>query len=118
MSAETDAVYAERDQCVALIAKMALALGYPVVRARKEIEGWDPEWLGCVYIQLPTGQVSWHFHDREAHWFDGLPVGPVKWDGHDTPEKYRRVNACQPTPPSIKVRQVERVPFFIEEESR
>lgn len=38
----------------------------------------EPMWP-VVYIELPTGQVSWHLpgHDR-------------KWDGHDTVEKYRR----------------------------
>ena len=41
----------------------------------------DPEWP-VVYIELPTGQVSWH-----------LPQHPQPWDGHDTPEKYRRCRA-------------------------
>lgn len=38
----------------------------------------EPGWP-VVYIQLPTGQVSWH-----------VPEYEVPWDGHDTPEKYRR----------------------------
>jgi hypothetical protein len=40
-----------------------------------------PEWP-VVYIELPTGQVSWH-----------MPQHPVPWDGHDTAEKYRRCRA-------------------------
>ena len=39
----------------------------------------EPEWP-VVYIELPTGQVSWH-----------MPQHPVPWDGHDTEEKYRRI---------------------------
>jgi hypothetical protein len=34
-----------------------------------------------VYIELPTGQVSWH-----------MPQHVVDWDGHSTEEKYRRTN--------------------------
>lgn len=87
-----DGAYFERNQCVALIARMALELGHGVAVTKTAIEGWSEDWHGCVYIELPTGQVSWHFHDSEAYLFDGLPSVPAVWDGHDTPEKYRRVN--------------------------
>jgi hypothetical protein len=72
---------------------MALTAGYRAGRKRTAIEGWSPEWHGCVYIDLPTGQVSWHFHDDQAHLFAFLPPYEGEWDGHDTPEKYRRVLA-------------------------
>ncbi len=39
----------------------------------------EPEWP-VVYIELPTGQVTWH-----------MPQHSHEWDGHDTQEKYRRV---------------------------
>jgi hypothetical protein len=42
------------------------------------IDPGEPEWP-VAYIELPTGQVSWH-----------LPRHPIGWDGHETPEKYRR----------------------------
>jgi hypothetical protein len=58
------------------------------------IPEWSDDWHGCVYITLPTGQVSWHFHDSQAHLFAGLQTGTETWDGHDTPEKYRRVAAA------------------------
>ena len=35
-----------------------------------------------VYLELPTGQVSWH-----------LPAHPEQWDGHDTATKYDRIAA-------------------------
>lgn len=79
---------------VALVARMAVAMGLPVAVTKTAIEGWSEDWHGCIYIGLPTGQVSWHFHDSQAHLFDGLPQRAEAWDGHDTPEKYRRVDAA------------------------
>ncbi len=94
-----DAAYLERNQCVALIARMAVAMGLPVAVTKTAIEGWSEDWHGCIFIGLPTGQVSWHFHDSQAHLFEGLPHREQAWDGHDTPEKYRRVaEAFRPVP--------------------
>lgn len=81
-----DAAYAERNCLVALLARL-----YPSGIKRTAIEGWDPEWHGCVYIDLPTGQASWHYHDSETDLFDDLPPYHGEWDGHSTEEKYRRV---------------------------
>lgn len=92
LEARKDAAYFERNQCVALIARMALALGHDVAVTKTAIDGWSEDWHGCIYIELPTGQVSWNFHDSQAYLFEGLPSVPAVWDGHDTPEKYRRVN--------------------------
>lgn len=83
-----DAAYYERNQVVAALAKC-----FPSGTARTAIEGWSDDWHGCVYIDLPTGQVSWHFHDSQAHLFADLPPYAGAWDGHDTPEKYRRLAA-------------------------
>lgn len=89
-----DGAYEERNMCIAFIARTARELGYPVGRARTAIEGWSEDWHGIVYIDLPTGQVSWHYHDSHAWMFARLPEYIGKWDGHDTPEKYRRLLAC------------------------
>ncbi len=83
-----DGAYLERNQVVA-----ALARCFPSGIARTAIEGWHEEWHGCVYIDLPTGQVSWHYHDSHAHLFAGLPPYQGTWDGHSTEEKYRRLAA-------------------------
>lgn len=91
---QKDAAYDERDRCVALIAFMALQLGYRVGLARHEGPDWDDDWRNIVFIDLPTGQVSWHYHDSERHLFETLPPYPGEWDGHTTPEKYARVNAA------------------------
>lgn len=90
--AAKDGAYTERNQCVALIARMALSAAMKAGIAKTAIEGWSEDWHSCVYIDLPTGQVSWHYHDSHAWMFAGLPAYQGKWDGHDTPEKYRRVN--------------------------
>jgi len=91
MTARKDGAYLERNRCVALIARMALASGWRAGIARTAIDGWSDDWHGCVYVDLPTGQVSWHYHDSQAHLFADLPAYTGAWDGHDTPEKYRRV---------------------------
>lgn len=93
MEARKDAAYLERNQCVALIARMALALGYHAGLKRTNIEGWSEDWHGCVYIDLPNGQASWHYHDSHAHLFEGLPAYEGSWDGHTTEQKYERLAA-------------------------
>ena len=90
MEARKDAAYLERNQVVA-----ALAKAFPSGVARTAIEGWSEDWHGCVYIDLPTGQASWHFHDSQAYLFDGLPPYTKPWDGHSTEEKYRRLAALK-----------------------
>lgn len=87
MEARKDAAYLERNQVVAALAKC-----FPSGTAKTAIEGWSEDWHGCVYIDLPTGQASWHFHDSHAYLFADLPAYKGKWDGHTTEEKYRRVS--------------------------
>lgn len=85
--AAIDAVYLERNRLVALLAGI-----FPSRRCRTAIEGWDPAWHNVVYVQLPTGQASWHYHDREAGIFEHVQKGDVEWDGHTTEQKYRRID--------------------------
>lgn len=86
MSTQLDEAYFERNQLVALLARL-----FPSGIKKTTIEGWDPEWHNCVYIDLPTGQASWHYHDRETNLFCGLPPYEGEWDGHTTEEKYERI---------------------------
>lgn len=73
-----DEDYSLRYYLVFMALAVACDIGYPVgVR----IDPDSPLWP-VVYIELPTGQVSWH-----------MPQHPVSWDGHDTAEKYRRCRA-------------------------
>lgn len=90
MEKTIDEVYKERNICVAALAVMALKLGLKVGIKKTEIEGWDPCWLNCVYIEIPYhGQVSWHYHDRETILFNGLPEFVDEYDGHTTEDKYK-----------------------------
>ena len=81
-----DAAYNERNRVVALLASL-----FPSGLKKTEIPGWDAAWHGCVYVDLPTGQASWHYHDRDAQLFSHLPAYDGEWDGHTTSEKYERV---------------------------
>lgn len=57
---------------------LAFGLGY---QAGIAIDPAQPDWP-VVFIELPTGQVSWH-----------MPAHPVPFDGHTTEEKYARCRA-------------------------
>jgi hypothetical protein len=71
-----DLDYAHRYGLVLKALHYAHELGIPAgIRIDKD----EPEWP-VVYIELPTGQVSWH-----------MPQHVVDWDGHDGEEKYKRV---------------------------
>lgn len=89
MEASKDAAYLERNMVVAALAKC-----FPSGVTKTAIEGWCEDWHGCVYIDLPTGQASWHFHDSHASLFAGIPNFYSRgWDGHTTEEKYARLAA-------------------------
>jgi hypothetical protein len=88
---ERDVAYAERNRMAAALARIAIAAGGNAGVKKTEIEGWDPAWQNCVFIDTPNGQLSWHYHDSEADVFAGLPPYKGVWDGHSTPEKYERL---------------------------
>lgn len=82
--AARDGAYRERAHLVAL-----LAAQYPA-EFREDPE--DDEW-SIVYIDLPTGQASWHIHPRDVDLFPHVKFGTAaEWDGHSTEEKYRRID--------------------------
>lgn len=86
-----DAAYWERNQLVSALTKL-----FPSCLGKHEEsdESWDREWMNIVYIQLPTGQVSWHIHDSDLENFSHLRTDlDEKWDGHSTDEKYNRLRA-------------------------
>lgn len=94
-------VYTERNRCVALAARMALLLGCPAGVGRPDDANED--WAECLYIDLPTGQVSWHFHRCERSLFDDLPDYSAPWDGHSTEQKYHRVARAFPAERVVNV---------------
>ena len=98
MIVKKNAVYRERDACVAAMAKLALKLGYTCGLGKhpESDETWDRDWMNIVYIEVPhpsgkPAQLSWHIHDDELPMFSFLPVYDEKWDGHTTEEKYQHL---------------------------
>ena len=77
-----DDAYYDRNLCVQAMLKMAQKLGF--ITGLKE----DPEWP-ILYIDLPTGQVSWHIPKQEI--LTDFPEYNEKWDGHNLQEKRRRL---------------------------
>jgi len=90
---ECEQGYFERNAVVAALARL-----FPSGLARTDIPGWEPEWHGCVYIDLPTGQVSFHYHDRDGHLFKGLPPYNKPWDGHDKATALARLAQLEARP--------------------
>lgn len=79
--------YEERNMLVSALSKL-----FPSYLAEhQEDEDWEDDWRNIVFIELPTGQVSWHIHDSELKFFSHLEYQENKWDGHNTKEKYRRL---------------------------
>lgn len=68
--------YAERNEYILHALSAAKDLGF---KAGLWLDAKEPNWP-VVYIELPTGQVSWH-----------IPFDENRWDGHSTEEKYRRI---------------------------
>ncbi len=87
MEARKDDAYFERNNVVAALARL-----YPSGIARTNIPGWSEDWHGCVYIDLPSGQISYHCHDSQAYLFASLPPYAGTWDGHDKDEVHRRLS--------------------------
>jgi hypothetical protein len=93
---EKEAIYEERNLCIALLATWAHRTGLVVGLANhpEDDPEWDPDWRTIVYLTLPSvGQVSWHIHRSQEPLFHGLPEYPSTWDGHTTEQKYDRVKA-------------------------
>lgn len=88
---QKDLAYSERNKCVAALARFASLQNYNVGIKKTNIPGWHKDWHWCVYIDLPEGQVSWHFHVREMPLFKWLPTYNGSYDGHSNEEKYARM---------------------------
>lgn len=92
---QKDGAYSERNQTVIALAHMARMGGCRVGVREHEGEDWDDDWRAILFIDLPTGQASWHFHDSERPLLAAFPAYPDEWDGHTTNEKYDRLRALK-----------------------
>lgn len=92
-----DEAYRERNMLVCALTKL-----FPAYLARHDEKdmGWERDWMWIVYIDLPTGQVSWHLHDSDVAMFRHLKVQENKWDGHNTQRKYEHVAALEAITPT------------------
>lgn len=90
LQAALDGVYSERAHVVAALSKL-----FPASLEEHDGEDWDDDWRTVCFIDLPSGQVSWHIARTDLPLFAHLPKGAGRiWDGHDTPTKYARLDAC------------------------
>ena len=77
-----DEAYMDRNLCVQVMIRMAQELGYNI--GVKENGDWP-----IFYIDLPTGQVSWHIPKIDI--IKKFPEYNKEWDGHDIENKRMRL---------------------------
>ena len=88
-SSTLDDAYLDRNMAVQALALLAQQVGY-TVGIKEDPE--EPEWP-ILFIDLPTGQVSWHLPRHQI-----IPLWPYlwtydkEWDGHDLEEKRIRLH--------------------------
>lgn len=75
-------IYEARNREIIRAVHWALVTGY---QAGFRFDPAEPE-RPVAFIELPTGQVSWH-----------LAQHPVAWDGHTTEQKHERIAAYRET---------------------
>lgn len=84
-----DAVYRERNLAAAALVRLAIAQGWDAGI------GHDPNaeegWQNVLFVDLPTGQVSWHVHSSEIEAFSSLQWHKKPWDNHTTMDKNTRL---------------------------
>lgn len=73
---DTDERYKVRNGLIYHAMAVATEYGY---RCGIGLDPAEPQWP-VAYIDLPTGQISWH-----------LPAYPGTWDGHDHETKSERI---------------------------
>lgn len=89
--------YAERNKVVAALARLVNAniwfkATVGIAMHAESDTNWESDWRTILVIELPTGQLTWHFHDSEKYLLEGLAeIKDYKWDGHSTEEKYKRL---------------------------
>ena len=80
---EPDKAYVDRNLAVQVLAILAKQKWYQIGIRNRE-DDWP-----ILYVDLPTGQVSWHIPKDEIVAF--FPDYPGEWDGHDLKEKRDRL---------------------------
>jgi hypothetical protein len=88
-----DSAYVERDACVSLLARLALAQGLDAGTHRTTSVSTTTASLpeNRVVVDLPSGQVSWDFLDADSHLFEALPQYRKSVEALEIQEIYARV---------------------------
>ena len=73
------------------VCNLCLQKGISVGVGEHEGDDWENDWRKVIYLELPTGQISFHIHDSESGMFSFLPKYFGKWDGHNTDQKWQRL---------------------------
>ena len=88
LKSRRDLAFDERNHLVAALARL-----FPSGTRDTADPAWSDDWRGCCYIDLPTGQVAYHYHRRHAELFAGLPPYTKPWDGHTKDIAHQRLAA-------------------------
>lgn len=85
-----DQLYEERAKILVAFALLCKTIGHRVgFRDDPKTPGWP-----VLFIDLPEGQVSWHFSAEMREGIAGeIGVYLDEWDGHTTEQKYERLAA-------------------------
>lgn len=95
---EIEGLYTERAQCVLALARAAKAAGCVVgFRNDPALDEVEAARWPVLFLDLPTGQVSWHMAAEDRRSASDIGDYSGEWDRHDTAEKYRRLAAWRPT---------------------
>ena len=84
-SSGVEDAYFDRNQAVQALARLAQAQGC-TIGIRLDA---DPHWT-ILFIDLPTGQVSWHIKTEEM--IDQWPIYKGWWDHHTLEDKRARMH--------------------------
>ena len=90
---QKNTAYAERNRVLAALAKAGQELGWNVGVGQHDPAdtNWESDCRTLLFIDLPTGQASWHYPDNQKGLLEQLPKYASPWDGHSTVVKYERV---------------------------
>jgi len=84
--------YWERNQLVCALSKVFPSF---ISEQDPDMQGYDKDFKYVCYIELPTGQVSWHLMNTEIEYFSHLEIKKDVlsnfWDGHSDELKYERL---------------------------
>ena len=81
-------IYEDRNHVALLAAELARMCGYKVTVS---VDPDEPDWP-VLYIELPTGQISWHMQKNKiTNCLERFPHKKTNWDGHTTRQKNKRI---------------------------